>query len=310
MASRAWLAEIKAACPNCVIKRNKVITPEGFWFKITMDQTVLEVLTEPMTFDQLAQRSEILEELIWKTGKKAYVAPHKRLGGGHLHLDIESHFGNDRMLFRNFIVDLVNRPELFMGGLGLNYFNAPPLSFYSAKENKVFKKIIAEFDKTPDMSIVGLMERMNSFYESLQHPVMPTPNSKFQAVNFKHFEMGTLEIRAVKPQVSAEHALRLVRMFESRIEVLKKTKKLIKVKVPDHSSFYQAERIKGFRIYTHALDASQIMASVQDYARAGGLEENFYQDFVTEELKADLRIEAESKKASGIKSAGSCGSFL
>jgi len=309
-ASQTWLEEIKMACPDCTVKANTVYTPDGFWFKITKDQTVLEVITEPMTGDQLIQRSEILEDLVWRTAKKAYVVPHKRLGGGHLHLDIPTNFNNDRELFRNFIVDLINRPELFMGGLGLNYFNAPPLSFYSPNKLVGFKKIISDFDKDPTVTIKELMERINTFYKTLPHPLIPTPSDKFQALNFKHLDIGTIEIRGLRPQISAEHAVKLVKLFQSRIAVLSAQPKLLKLRIPDYSLAYQAKRNNGYRVYTHDLAPSYIMAAVKNYAAAGDLEPELYSDFITEELKNDLKIEIKNKKASGSKSAGFCSSFL
>jgi len=309
-ASNAWIEEIKKDCPSCLFEGRKVHTPDGFWFQITMDQTVLEVITEPMTHKQLLKRSEILDRLVWKAAKRVNLVPHKRLGGGHLHLDIETNFKGDRKLFRNFVVDLVNRPELFMGGFGLNYFNAPPLSFYGSKALKSFSKIISNFDKKENISVSDLMVSINEFYETLSHPVTPTPDAKFQALNFKHFDFGTLEIRGVRPQINVEHAERLVKIFQARIKVLKKQKTLIKVRVPDLSKSYRTTRENGYRFYSHNLTAKQILKSVEAYALDAGLEHDFYNNFVTEELIENLKLEAKTKKASRYKSAGSCGAFL
>jgi len=309
-AIESWKAEIKKLCPQCEIKNNTVTTPEGFWFRITLDGPVLEVLTEPMTLEQVNERSARLEQLIWGAAKKVGLRADKRLGGGHVHLDIESHFGGDRMLFRNFVVDLMNRPELFMGGFGLNYFN-PPLSFYGEEAIKKFKKIVSKFDKDPNVSIEIFMEQMNDFFESLQHPILPTPYAKYQALNFKHFlKYGTLEIRGIRPHVSAEHAQKTVQILQSRIQVLKQKGKLLKVKVPDYSHVYYVKRVQAYRHFLHDLSPKKIMKSMQKYAKAAGLPRNFYDAFVTEELKKDLLTEPDIKKASKTKFTGSCKSFI
>jgi len=303
-----WLKEVQKQCSMCTVDKNKIYTPEGFWFELTIDNNVLEVKTEPMTEQQLTDRSFVLEQLVWKSAKKVGVTPHKRLGGGHLHLDLKSHFGHDRLLFRNFVVDLMNRPELFMGGLGLNYFN-PPLAFYGPKAAKKFKKLVAKFDQNPHLSIEDFMKMMSAFYNSLEHPVLPTPYAKFQALNFEHILLGTLEIRALRPQVSAEHSLRLVKMFKSRIKTLKGQNAKIEIDVPDLSQSYKVVKKKGYRHYLHNLKPQKIMRSVQNYALAGGLSKHFYDDFVTEELKQDLKKIKTSGKNKKNK-ARSCKSFL
>lgn len=304
-----WLREIKAECPKCTIEGARVHTPEGFWFEITEDMKVLEVITKPMTYSQLQMRYEILNRLVWKSAKKAGVAPHKSLGGGHLHLDIESHFGNDKLLFRNFVVDLANRPQLFMGGFGINYFN-PPLSLYEPNELGGFKKIIADFDTDPRQDTADLIAKINDFYKTVSNPMMRIQSEKFQALNFAHLSIGTVEIRAVRPQISLEHALRLVKMFQSRIGVLRKEASPLKLLIPDHSKAYGLKYKNGDRLYTHDFDASEILLSIQNYAADGGLNPDFYNDFVTEELKDNLIVKSQSKKASRSKSAGFCSSFL
>jgi hypothetical protein len=65
--------------------------------------------------------------------------PHPRVGGGHLHLEYASHFrgangGFDTLLMRNFIVDISNRPLLFLGGLSRDLLNAPPLAVLPAEQ--------------------------------------------------------------------------------------------------------------------------------------------------------------------------------
>jgi hypothetical protein len=48
--------------------------------------------------------------------------------------EFDSHFHGDALLFRNFIVDLFNRPLLFLGGLSLDLLNAPPLAILAASQ--------------------------------------------------------------------------------------------------------------------------------------------------------------------------------
>ena len=48
--------------------------------------------------------------------------------------EFDSHFHGDAQLFRNFIVDLFNRPLLFLGGLSLDLLNAPPLAILAASQ--------------------------------------------------------------------------------------------------------------------------------------------------------------------------------
>jgi hypothetical protein len=60
-----------------------------------------------------------------------------------LHLEFESHFkdfagaGSGARLLRDLIVDLCNRPLLFMGALVLDFLNAPPLAILSESQQQV-----------------------------------------------------------------------------------------------------------------------------------------------------------------------------
>jgi hypothetical protein len=165
-----WAREIKLACPKCTIRKTggflitdqlHVQVSEKVWFEIKRDPWVLEVTASAMDKETFSQHSDLFQKLIWDSAKKIGIRPHTRVGGGHIHLEIKSFFGNDRVLFRNFLADLANHPELFLGALGFDLLNAPPLAILFGKQKQNFEKILADFEKG-SMSINELMARINS----------------------------------------------------------------------------------------------------------------------------------------------------
>ncbi|CAF1366082.1 unnamed protein product [Didymodactylos carnosus] len=108
-------------------------------FYLHSDDWVFEIGATPMTSAIVEKNLLLIQQTIFDTASAIGLKPHRRIGGGHFHLDKETHFGKDNsVLFRNFLVDLMNRPELFLGGLSLDLLNAPPLAILSKEQQEAF----------------------------------------------------------------------------------------------------------------------------------------------------------------------------
>src|SRR5262249_19758561 len=85
---------------------------------------------------------------IFDAGNKVGLHAASDLGGGHVHIDAVRAFGNDVGLFRNFVVDFVNRPELSMRTLAPR---AHPEQLAVAElpieMRRNFENVISKFDK-------------------------------------------------------------------------------------------------------------------------------------------------------------------
>ncbi len=305
-----WAREIKLACPDCTIKKAggfftidqlRVQISESVWFEINRDPWVLEVTASAMDQETFAKHSELFQKLIWDSAKKIGISPHTRVGGGHIHLEIKSFFGSDRNLFRNFLVDLANHPELFLGALGFDLLNAPPLAILFGKQKQNFEKILADFDKG-SMSINELMARINSevysetFYDPYPHQ-QHNPE-KYQAVNLLHDE--TIELRGLNPQESARIHFLLLQLFEARIEYLKKQKGLLAYNKKDYSSLVHSFSVRKMEFHTSNIDQSFIEQKARSYIQESGLKWSDYSDLILKNLSTVQTQNPSCKTAVGL----------
>ncbi len=305
-----WAREIKLACPQCTIKKAgsffsidqlHIQVSENVWLEINRDPWVLEVTASAMDKDTFSKHSDLLQKLIWDSAKKIGINPHARVGGGHIHLEIKSFFGNDRNLFRNFLVDLANHPELFLGALGFDLLNAPPIAILFGKQKQNFEKILAEFDKGA-MSINELMAKINSevysetFYDPYPHQ-QHNPE-KYQAVNLLHDE--TIELRGLNPQESARIHLLLLQLFESRIEYLKKQAGLIAYNKKDYSSFVHSFSVRKMEFHSSNIDRSIIEQKARSYIEESGLKWIDYSDLILKNLSTVQPQGSSCKTAVGL----------
>lgn len=305
-----WAREIKLACPDCTIKKSngvfsidqlRVQISEKVWFEISHDPWVLEVTASAMDKKSFSQHSGLFQKLIWDSAKKIGLNPHSRVGGGHIHLEIKSFFGEDRNLFRNFLVDLANHPELFLGALGFDLLNAPPVAVLFGKQKQNFEGILAEFDKG-SMNINKLMAQINSevynetFYD--HYPHQQHNPEKYQAVNLLHDK--TIELRGINPQQSAHIHFLLLQLFEARIEYLKKQTGLIPYKKKDYSSMVNSHTVRGMEFHSSSIDPIFIEQKARSYIQESGLKWSDYSDLVLKNLSTVRAQNSSCKTAVGL----------
>ncbi|CAF1123138.1 unnamed protein product [Didymodactylos carnosus] len=258
------------------------------------DDWVFEVGSSPMTSLALSKNLSTIQQILFDTAVIIGLKPHDRIGGGHIHLDKQTNFGNDSILFRNFLVDLMNRPELFLGGLALDLLNAPPLAILSKEQQEIFGEIIDEFDKS-QLTIDALCEVINRrvYYKSYISSTASEMNSynqhqsKYHAINLLHEQ--TIEIRGIHPQQSAQQLLCLMKLWEGRIEKLKHINKLIlfeQKNLTDQVSWTVDRNIETYQVN---IDPNIIEQCLADYIKDAGLQECYStSDFRTSELSQRL----------------------
>ncbi len=291
---KLWKVEIKRACPQCTVKLSGTLfsareifvsVSENIWFKIKRDPWVLEVTASPMDSKTFSDHSPFFQKLIWETAQTIGLKPHSRIGGGHIHLEIKSYFGENLNLFRNFIVDLANHPELFLGALGFDLLNAPPLAVLNKIQMLNFENLLHEFDKG-QMSIAEFMSRIRTevyhqtFYDPYPHQ-QHNPD-KYQAVNLSHNE--TLELRGLNPQASAEIHRLMLQLFEARIEFLKKLPGLIAYNKMDYSSYVSTYSVRRMEFHTSNIDQNIILKKTKSYIEEAGLPWSVYSALIQKNL--------------------------
>ena len=203
---------------------------ESHAVKIDVDPWVVEVNALPQTRSQFFAQREFYEN-VFAAAQEVGLKAHKRISGGHIHIDFASAFGSDELLARNFIVDIVNRPELAMGVFGEDYLNAPPLAVLNKTQIRAFSDQLALYD-AGRISFEAWLESINSIvYARTYADFQPKPTAKFQAVNLLRALSGstfrTVELRFFRPQKTFEHFLLATELLEARIESLKSLEKPI-----------------------------------------------------------------------------------
>ena len=166
------LETIKGKCPKCSFgpasdgtpDAVRVTFPDDWWFQVSLDPGVIEVQAKPETFERYRQLEPRIREFIFKSANKVDLAPHPNLGGGHIHMGLLSAFDNNQLLFRNYVVDTMNHPELAMGIFSKDYINSPPVAILGEEAKKEMKAVLAEFDADPKMTIEKFAQAIQSVF--------------------------------------------------------------------------------------------------------------------------------------------------
>lgn len=232
---RKLVKEITKSCTHCTLNWEadkygvevaRITYPDGQYIHVTLDPSVIEITGSPIAYSNLSHASKRFEEDLYQSARNLGLAPSRNTGGGHIHIGLDEFFENDPYLFRDFLVDVYNNPELGSGLLANDHYNSPPIQALPKASQKEFKQIIQEFDEVPT-SIYELSrqisERVYSRNVSGWKPV-----EKYQGVNLTRIinddipaAQKTVEIRSLRPQQSADQFVLLAKLFKKRRDFLK-----------------------------------------------------------------------------------------
>jgi hypothetical protein len=226
-------------CPECEVtayfdkyseRKYRITLPENWYFEITMDPGVIEITGQPT--DKLSVLAPKIQNLIWNTAEELGMT----LGSaGHLNFGVESTFGNDSRLFRNFYVDYLNNVGLSSGVIGgSDPYNAPHPERLNQKQRRKLRKILDEFN--PKKSTIQSFSKniiKNVYYKSTAYGGADGEAAeKYHAANLtsaadKNNPWPRFEIRAMPMQKSAEDLELLYDLFSARVKYLKKNEGLV-----------------------------------------------------------------------------------
>jgi hypothetical protein len=298
--------QISTTFPEIDIRINSEVT-----ISLTLDNRVIEINSTPMTTSMMETHKDLLQELIWNSAKEIGLAPHVRLGGGHLHIQkpyqpalnpimsvqrpyswIHRLFTSapefeystmrespDILLMRNFIVDLWNRPALFLGALGFNLRSAKPLSAYSPTALELIQHKVLEFDRG-EIGIESLIRYHNMI-------LSPSGDSRNLAINLEHAR--TIEIRGLRPQQSFLDYIKLCQLFEARIRALsqQQPRSSLKLEIPVVKTWIN--KIDGQNIFLSSLSDEDVNREFRKYVEAANLDWGKYNHFPLATPKTSLR---------------------
>lgn len=290
---------IRRNCTDCTILIDDtskpvmtVTVPGGFTIKYARDPWVIEVTTSPLHPSQIQNQIfiEKTQKIIWNAAREIGFEPHSRVGGGHIHFDLESHFEGNVLHFFNFVVDIANHPELFLGALGFDLLNAPPIAVLSEKQRNAFKDIVQNFDpQTQTIDDLKSIIRNRVYSKSFlmnKYDHVDYYTTKYQALNLDH--QKTLELRGFRPQESIQHFVLDIQLIQSRIEKLKNLKQPLQYIEKDYSELVKVRTEDNLQVYTSQISSSQIVNSYRSYVEGAGLAWEIYNQHITEFLRQKI----------------------
>jgi hypothetical protein len=239
----------------------KVTFSDGVEISFTHDPSVIEVKSSPVTARKLEQHAELLQRAIWDTLKEVGLTTPMFDGpwnGGHIHIGVNESFETVNQL-RNFLVDLVNHPELAEGILGADAHEAESLRY--TDQGKRLLEIIASIDEDIEASKPNKPELQNikHFLFKLRKDGYPIVyNSKYQ----------TIELRFLRSQKDAKTLSLITSMFQARLDYLKNLNEPLKLN-ENFPSMAVDVKILNFK----------------NYLRESGLKFEDYEDLLPSKLK-------------------------
>lgn len=286
-----FISRIKKRCPECRVfpgKPNKIYLNDDFWVEINVDAAVIEVNTIPHDRELYNKNKIAVKKYVFDVAESLGLTAHANIGGGHVHMDYASHFGHDLLVLRNFVVDFMNHPELFMGILSHNYFYAPPLAVMGPESVERFKILLQEFDRGEIKNFTDFFERMNQVVYKNAYDfrlglggIGNANIAKHQLLNVEHEE--TFEVRGFAAQVSAEHYDLMLQLLEARLDYIKGFDRPINYIEKDFSQLINL-KAEGASVYKSetSLPMDLRLQVFQKYLYEAGLSYEDYQGFVVD----------------------------
>ncbi|HEX3481237.1 MAG TPA: hypothetical protein VHT91_39750 [Kofleriaceae bacterium] len=196
--------------------RHVITYPDGYWIKVEIDPWCVEVTGRHDTIAGYRAVAPRLER-IFAVARGLGLAPHARIGGGHVHVGRASF--DDALAVRNFIIDYCNHPELALGILGFDPLNGPALATAPAESLDAFEAGLARLD-AGELDLDGFLAHVRDRVYTFAAPELPAhaPRAKYQALNVSH--PASLEIRAIRPPHSFDDFVAICELFAARIAFL------------------------------------------------------------------------------------------
>lgn len=208
-------------------------SPNGWTFEISPDIQVVEVKMSPLPAEVFRRFKSDMQDAIFASASNENLFPALFLGGGHINIDLETLLERP-LLLRNFIVDLFNHSELFLGAFNYDTNNALPFPLFPLRTRLAISEIVNRFDRgeyNGELGAIRFLRELHSAQKDMRDEFLgdwrtdrSASRNKNFAVNFSHVaESGRrrrLEIRGVRPQASMEEWVAQIELLDSRIRYL------------------------------------------------------------------------------------------
>ncbi len=284
------LSEIKRRCSDCTyspgedrygIKKYRVTYLDGWWFEITLDPSVIEIISKPATLSAFQQMQSRLQNHIFDAadalGLRSALA-------GHINVGTAEGFGGDTRLFRNFIVDLLNHPGMMKQIMHTpETFNAPHIESLKPDQINAFRQLISTYN-TETGNIPDFAKRLQT--EVYHHTTWDAarrgePPTKYHAVNINsnvaEDSWPRVELRAVRRQANVAEFILMAELIEARLAYLKGVSGLVPYTV-NAKSFENSVR-----------NSEAAVEEFYRYVSEANLDWNRFRSLVPSEFSASLQ---------------------
>lgn len=263
---------------------------DGWWFKISYDPGCIEITFKPSTLATLREKAALINDHIFKTGRDLdMTAPVQKMN--HFNMGIRSSFDDSPKEFMKFYIDYANHPELTLGGLGHDIYNAPPLSLLSREQRKVLQNIVQSVNN-------GDYEKIAQVTQAIQRDVYTKSYFEpwggadhYQAFGLKHVNKANLdvqdapfELRSMYAQPDAETFIKIAELMEARVRFLKNSSQPL-IYTENSKESFSPEQIKT-RLYVYVEESGLKFKDYEFFLR-----ENVSRAEIGALVKKDARVQ-------------------
>ena len=193
-------------------------SPNGWWLSWYWDRGSMEVQTMPMTVEQFKHFKNDLQDAIFVSAANELYFPELWRGGGHINIDLEN-FRENRLLYRNFVADMLNHNELFLGIFNYDIRNATPHEAMPI-EDAQYNILPQLFEPQAAFDILDQQLHGEASFETMTEVFKK--HIRGYSFSFYKMDKGRIELRAVRPQASMDVWIRQIELIEARLKYLEK----------------------------------------------------------------------------------------
>jgi hypothetical protein len=212
---------------------------DDWYYQVTTDHDVIELKTKPMTLATAIKLEDLINKTIFLFAKNTptlKLNPQPAKGAGHIHIDVATGFDGDPILLLNFMTDIHNLGFWPMYDVNEELQEATPLALqpetggraaYAALVDQVSKGFPPEAGSDGQQRSRWLIEQIRtSVYTSTRNRMVNATGKdkpsirKYQTLCLEKISstsLGTVEIRAMRPQPNAKLLVATLKLLHRRI---------------------------------------------------------------------------------------------
>lgn len=218
-----------------------------FYLEPLSDMWVRETKNKPATVDELKENSEFINDVVFNKINTLCAGPAWLFGSGHMHIDRDSAFKGNSQLMRDFIVDMINTPGLYLGPYVRDRYTSN-----DPRRIANIRSVIEKFDADAKKGTVWPLDMLTKYLISAGL-TRGSGIFKESAITLKT-KIETIELRFLPAHRNAEEMILWAQLFKSRINYLKA---------------HPGVELKPYKIFRGPVETYK---EIQDYVTETGLD--------------------------------------